>query len=309
MLDRQEVDINIGSQTISYDRLLATDMSPPLFYSSISVFFKPSNAYDLNTWEMLAVFNLNAWILFLCIMVALLLCLFVIYIFLDNYSKTHNKFLRSIAYVGKSFILIGNQSPVKPVAASRLLILALGIMSIVMFAYLRAGITALGKQHYFFVFYLMLFVSSGLLSKLAVRTKNLPLHTLEDLLDKGIYLMMPSGGNVQASFTKAPPDTAMGKLWSKNVLPYRETTLAYSGAFPDKAMQHMVDNDNYAYATLDIIPKRSSLYPCDITELDEKLFGVQNAFGYQKDWPLTDLFNYLLNQMMLNGMVNKIKKR
>ncbi len=150
MLQRREVDINIAGQTIRYDRYQVVDISPPLFYSSISAFFKSTNVYDLNTWEMLAVFEMNAWVLFLCIMAALFLCLFVIFIFLDNDSKTHSKYLRSFAYVGKSFILIGHQSPTKPVAASRVLILALGIISIVMFAYLRAGINTSEKHSYLF---------------------------------------------------------------------------------------------------------------------------------------------------------------
>ncbi len=101
----------------------------------------------------------------------------------------------------------------------------------------------------------------------------------------------------------------MGKLWSKNVLPYKETTLAYSAAASDESMQYILNHDDYAYVTLDTTPKMSPLYPCDIAEMEEVFFRVQNTFGYQKDWPLRDLFNYWLNQIITSGMLSKIRKK
>ncbi len=70
-------------------------------------------------------------------------------------------------------------------------------------------------------------IYTGLLSKLAVRTRNLRMHSVRDLLDSDLRVMVPPGGNTFAFFANAPRDTLPGQLWEKNIEPYKETTLRY----------------------------------------------------------------------------------
>ena len=145
---------------------------------------------------------------------------------------------------------------------------------------------------------------------MAVRTKNLPLHTLEDLLTKNTRLMMPAGGNIQASFPSAPLDSLVGQLWAKNVLPYKDKTLVpFKERGAEEALEFVMENDNYAYVSVSFPVMHHSLYPCGVTNMEEIIWSVQNSIGYQKNSPLTELFNYKLSQMMTRGMVAKLSAK
>ncbi len=146
----------------------------------------------------------------------------------------------------------------------------------------------------------------GLLSKLAIRTWNLPLKTITDLLDHDVHLLIITGGNVHATFLNAPQHTLIGQLWARNVLPHN-TTLHPSQM--NKVNELVVKNHKYASVLPAFVIYTSPDYPCTITTLEEDLWKVQNTFGYQKDGPLTELFNYHLNQMMANGVVKKMQQR
>ncbi len=53
------------------------------------------------------------------------------------------------------------------------------------------------------------------------------MHSVRDLLDSDLRVMVPPGGNTFAFFANAPRDTLPGQLWEKNIEPYKETTLRY----------------------------------------------------------------------------------
>ncbi len=144
------------------------------------------------------------------------------------------------------------------------------------------------------------------MSKLAIRTRNLHLTDLEDLLDQNIRLILPKGGNIHATFANAPRSTIIGQLWEKNVVPYQTTV---SSTQSDKAFDLVAKNHHYAFVRPSVALYTHPHYPCSVTDMGEPLWKVQNTFAYQKDGPLTELFNYHLSRLYANGVIAKMRKR
>ncbi len=147
----------------------------------------------------------------------------------------------------------------------------------------------------------------GLLSKLAIRTHNLRLTSLRDLLDQDVRLILPKGGNIHATFANAPRNTMLGQLWEKNVAPHQMALIPLSQS--ERAFAMVAKDHHYAYVRAAIGLYTSPLYPCSITEMGEDLWRIQNTFGYQKHGPLTELFNYHLSQLHASGVVARLRKR
>ncbi len=130
---------------------------------------------------------------------------------------------------------------------------------------------------------------------------------MQDLLDQNIRLMIPVGGNIHASFSRALPDSLLGQLWENSIQPHKETTLA--GWPVEQSIEYVVEHNDYAIVMFASTGHGSSRYPCGIAELEEGFRRVENSFGYQKDWEFTELFNYQLNQMTAGGIIRKIWKK
>ncbi len=141
-----------------------------------------------------------------------------------------------------------------------------------------------------------------------MRTRNLRLHSLTDILDLDVRLILPVGGNMNAIFANASSNTLLGQLYAKNVLPHRDTTLVAKRT-NDEAIRFLVEHENYAVVTLETSGFSSTEYPCGIIELDEGVRPVHQTFGYSKNWELTELFNHRLNQMVASGVARKTWSR
>ncbi len=139
MLQRGEIDVNVGSQTFRFDRGLATDQSQPLTSTSLGVFFKSGDAYELNTWEMLSIFERDALAAFASIAVFVLGAFALTYVLTEPQMPAYTSFLHAVGLVGSSLILKSYDFVSKMSRGAKLLCLAIGCLSIVMFAYLRAG--------------------------------------------------------------------------------------------------------------------------------------------------------------------------
>ena len=57
MLQRREVDFNMAGQSYRFDRSLINDLSPVILLDSLSVFFMSRDAYELNAWEVLSIYE------------------------------------------------------------------------------------------------------------------------------------------------------------------------------------------------------------------------------------------------------------
>ncbi len=139
MLQRREVDINIGSQSLRYDRSLVNDLSPQLLITGLAIFFKSSDAYELNAWEMLAIFNRNAWVLFVCLVAGTFVGLIMTYFIMDTLHSPSSNLLQASGFIGRSLILKSSDMVARRSWASKTIYVAVGLLSVVMFAYLRAG--------------------------------------------------------------------------------------------------------------------------------------------------------------------------
>ncbi len=120
--------------------------------------------------------------------------------------------------------------------------------------------------------------------------------------------MVPTGGNIFSSFSTAPTNSMLGSLWRHNIQPYSKTTLrGQMGAEPN--LRYVAAHEDHAYVTFATSGQTSPLYPCHIRELDERINYVYNAFGLQLDSPLTEMFNFYLNQMRADGIIAKTWER
>ncbi len=110
---------------------------------SLVVAIKSSDAYELNTWEMLAIFERNAWICFLCLTAVLVCGASVIHFVADPLHLPAESLVQAIAFTGSTLILKSYRYTVEISKAGKLIYLATGFISLVMFAYLRAGKTSM----------------------------------------------------------------------------------------------------------------------------------------------------------------------
>ncbi len=92
-------------------------------------------------WEMLDIFERNAWICFACLAVGLVCAIALIYYTADPLHLHAESLLQAIAFTGSTLILKSYRYTARISSAGRLLCLAIGFLSLVMFAYLRAGTT------------------------------------------------------------------------------------------------------------------------------------------------------------------------
>ncbi len=230
-------------------------------------------------------YNMDAWMCYLGLFVISLL---IIITTLAVYNRAKLTYLRSVvmqstAFVSRSAILKSYSITVRHGHSTRAACFAFCLLSIVMFAYLRAG----------------------LLSKLAVRMANTHLHSLDDLMEHNIKLMLPMGGGIYSSFANAKPDTLRGRLWAENIKPYSERTLN-KDMRGNKALDYVLNHGDFGYVTLETSGHQHHAYPCGLAELQERISTIDQSFAYQKDWPLKGLFNYYQSQMRSDGVVQKM---
>ncbi len=64
-----------------------------------------------------------------------------------------------------------------------------------------------------------------------------------------------------------------------------------------RAIDYLLEHDNYAYLMFENTGQSHPSYPCQIAEMEETYSRVQNAFGFQKESPIGELFNYHFSQV------------
>ncbi len=267
-----------------WDRMQVNDYSEALLRSPLAVFIRSSGQYQLNTWRLLAVYDLDALLCYGGLLVASLLVLMVTLAFTNGKMPLLRNFaIQSTAFISHSAVLKSYTITLRHGYSTKTVCFAFCLLSIVMFAYLRAG----------------------LLSKLAVRTPNIHLHTLQDIIDNKIKVIIPSGGGIYSSFANAKPSTLRGTLWANNIKPHSKVTLN-KDMRGNAAMDYIINHGDYAFVTLEATGQKHPAYPCSVGELEERISIIDNGFAYQKDWPLKGLFNYYFSKMRADGVVQKM---
>ena len=62
----------------------------------------------------------------------------------------------------------------------------------------------------------------------------------------------------------------------------------------------------YAFSAYQSAGRTSPLYPCDILDVGPSFVPTLEVFAYQKDSPLTEIFNFYLKKLQESGVTNKI---
>ena len=147
---------------------------------------------------------------------------------------------------------------------------------------------------------------AGFLSKLAVKRRMLPLSSIQSIEDTSYKMGIRGGGNIQSYFEKASSDTLSGRLWRNHILPYSDDTLLSDIQL---GFDKTASEDEFSFLAFRRSGILSPNYPCGIVGLDEVFLRSVYIYAYQKNSPLTEMFDYYLLKLKEIGVVDRIIKK
>ncbi len=66
----------------------------------------------------------------------------------------------------------------------------------------------------------------------------------------------------------------------------------------NEALEQVASNDNYAYLMIRSSGRLNPLYPCSVIDLPQSYSLFHMTMAFQRDSPITEIFNFFLNQMV-----------
>ena len=277
-MQRKEVDICIGGLTIMEVRSKAVDLSTGIISDQCKIFVH-SGSLDFNYYEMYFIFNNSTW---QCILWAVLVTAAVLFIFFHSEKQPRYYQLYMLIYYEYTSIMTVSCSHSRFGFLTNLAnALALPMRAIIIKGHTRMPIYLGGKiiAITILLFGTMIFslYRGGLLSKLAVKTSKYPINAMEDILDSPIMLgTLGSSSSLQEYFEHAKPGSLQHNLWENEV----KDNLMDN---PDKALERVATDDEFAYFTYEGSGKTSPLYPCQTTTIGPGYLKISEGFGFQKN--------------------------
>ena len=136
--------------------------------------------------------------------------------------------------------------------------------------------------------------NAGLTSSLTVKRYNLPINSLEDILNNPEYKLLVWGGSVEEDFLRY--DKKYHKLWEKS----RNEKGIISGIIEGET-QIKYDNKKILLSNSPSFESQFESYPCKVT--GSKMRYGKNSVGYAfaKGSPYTHLFNYHIRRINEEG--------
>ena len=147
-----------------------------------------------------------------------------------------------------------------------------------------------------------------LVSYLSVRKTYLPFESVEELVnnEKDFKIVASPGSSLMDTF-KFSKNDIWQKGWTNQMQPYLED---YKKDWKNSGVNYLMDNSNVAlYSHFQIIITFSEYEKCEIIAIPKKYNFQPIAFGFQKDSPYLDIFNYYLREMIEKGVMKQISER
>ncbi len=105
----------------------------------------------------------------------------------------------------------------------------------------------------------------------------------------------------------APPGTLTHRIWTELIEKHGEEAMGTRDM--KEAIEFVAENPDHAIILPINVARLNSLYPCSIVELPgitlNKMFV---SFAFQKDSPLTEMFDFYLKQMVKSGVVQHTRR-
>ena len=145
---------------------------------------------------------------------------------------------------------------------------------------------------------------AGLTSTLTVHSFELPINSLESLLDHtGFQPVILRGSAAEAYFSEAAGPVAK-VLWERSIK-NNENAFVRSTEGQEKAV--LEDTTNVVFAdTLSVNLWRH--FPCKIATTSTRYYGHSTAYPFRKNSTYINAFNSALNRMMETGSLNRIHR-
>ena len=147
-----------------------------------------------------------------------------------------------------------------------------------------------------------------LISYLSTRFIVMPFNTVPELITNTDFkITVFSGSSTMDSFSQSN-DFYWQQAWKTRIKPYIKEE--FKDFTADDFVRYIIDNDNVAYIDNYLGIRTFDAYEkCEIKAIKAK-YNIKNiAFGFQKDSPLVDLFNYYLTEMRETGALDQIMKK
>lgn len=150
--------------------------------------------------------------------------------------------------------------------------------------------------------------NAGLVSLLTVEVVNLPIQTLEDLLDKQEYQLVLEGSTSYEDyfrFATLSSNPTAAQLWEKSLKDNPKALMKTTANIEER----LLNNEKEVFFGEDLstvldMPN----YPCQIVSSTKSYFRVNIAWAFQKNSQYLEVFNYQLNKLKQTGHLDRILK-
>ena len=145
-----------------------------------------------------------------------------------------------------------------------------------------------------------------LISYLSTRFTVMPFDNIPDLITNTDFKMTVVSGTSMMDSFKNSEDFYWQQAWKTRI----EPNLKEDFKTADDFVQYIIDNEDYAYYDVyDGIRTHEAYERCEIKAIKAKYDIKPVAYGFQKDSPFLDLFNFYLKEMRETGALDQIIKK
>ena len=149
-----------------------------------------------------------------------------------------------------------------------------------------------------------------LLSALAVDSLEYPFYDYKSLLKDTNYIIAVYPGGFTEDAFKYSSDPIFKEAWTERIEPYLEE---YKNYIPPKSNEKWIRVLNHTskialFTDTTMVMQTEQYASCKIIATPMQGDRKPSAFGFQKDSPYLDLFNFYLKEMQEKGAIGEILK-
>ena len=297
-LERGEAELSIYQLDVILSRSLAVTFSTPTGTNDYGLYMqKPRQSLTWSTF--VKVFSIDYWVTVVFVSIICWMFLFLLFqwVDFDKWKKNHLKWgsrcMNVLMNIGSGLSVVVLSFGQHDVNQGR----ELEYSSKHSMKILYFTVCMFGTLNY-------MVWGAGLTSTLTVHSFELPINSLESLLDHtGFQLVILRGSAVEAYFSEAAGPIAKG-LWERSI---KNNENAFVRSTEDQEKAVLEDRSNVVFAdTLSVNLWRH--FPCKIATTSTRYYRHSTAYPFRKNSTYINAFNSALNRMMETGSLNRIHR-
>ena len=266
MLIEDDIDL-IAGLMVSEQRLSTLDFTWPIYDLKITLLSSKSQTPRLNAWVYVNVFPVAAWVSGFAILIVAALCFSV---------SCHETITQSITLMGRLFLQIGYELPIKGYASRGLLMTAALCLNMI------------------FMYY-----TSDLTANMTASPKEPDVKSFDDVEQLGYKVYGPPEGRLTANVLKnAPEESAMKRIYQNKYIIVEDLQQDMEGL-----AKKMIDGEIQP-GFIWTFPRNNmkNLIALDVLEAVD----TPKTLAFNKDSELFALFNHEVLKMIESGITTKI---